>query len=169
MIDASQELVTLAEKRLEVGMGNEQDDALAHANLGSFQDTKKQVELAHQQTLRAIELLLGRYPAAELKARQDLPPLPGAVPAGLPMDMLERRPDMIAAERRVAAAFNRVGEAKAAQLPRLILNANVAVIESDVLQLKQDFKNPTKRSEEHTSELQSRRDLVCRLLLEKKK
>ena len=57
--------------------------------------------------------------------------------------MLERRPDMIAAERRVAAAFNRVGEAKAAMLPRIILSANIATIQSDFLQLKEDFENPT--------------------------
>jgi outer membrane protein TolC len=101
------------------------------------------VRFAHEQSLRSLELLLGRYPAAELAARHDLTQLPGPVPAGLPIEMLERRPDMIAAERRVAAAFNRVGEAKAARLPRLILNANVAVIQSDILQLKQDFENPT--------------------------
>jgi outer membrane protein TolC len=69
--------------------------------------------------------------------------MPGAIPAGLPLEMLERRPDMLAAERRVASAFNRVGEAKAARLPRLILNANVAAIDSDILQLKEDFDNPT--------------------------
>ena len=40
----------------------------------------------------------------------------------MPLQMLERRPDMIAAERRVAAAFNRVGEAKAARLPKISLN-----------------------------------------------
>jgi len=57
--------------------------------------------------------------------------------------MLERRPDMLAADRRIAAAFNRVGEAKAARLPRIILNANIAAIRSDVLQLKSDFENPT--------------------------
>jgi outer membrane protein TolC len=57
--------------------------------------------------------------------------------------MLERRPDMVAAERRVAAAFNRVGEAKAARLPRIVLNANVAVISSEILQLQEDFENPT--------------------------
>jgi outer membrane protein TolC len=101
------------------------------------------VQLAHEQALRALELLVGRYPAAELAARPDLVKLPGSVPAGLPIEMLERRPDMIAAERRVAAAFNRVGEAKAARLPRLILNANVAAIDSDILQLKEDFENPT--------------------------
>jgi NodT family efflux transporter outer membrane factor (OMF) lipoprotein len=143
MIKASKELVTLAEKRWQVGPGSEQDVALARANLGTFQDTAKQVRLAHEQTLRALELLLGRYPAAELQARRNLPELPGPIPAGLPLEMLERRPDMVAADRRVAAAFNRVGEAKAARLPRIILNANVAAIESDILQLKQDFSNPT--------------------------
>jgi outer membrane protein, multidrug efflux system len=88
-------------------------------------------------------LLLGRYPAAELQARHDLPALPGAIPAGLPLQMLERRPDMIAAERRVAAAFNRVGEAKAAMLPRITLNANVAAISSEILQLQSDYDNPS--------------------------
>src|SRR5881394_2346216 len=143
MVKAAQELLTLAEKRWQVGPGSEQDVALARANLGTFQDTAKQVRLAHEQILRALELLLGRYPGAELQARRDLPALPGAIPAGLPWEMLERRPDMIAAERRVAAAFHRVGEAKAAQLPRIILNANVAAIQSDILQLKDDFDNPT--------------------------
>jgi multidrug efflux system outer membrane protein len=57
--------------------------------------------------------------------------------------MLERRPDIVAADRRVAAAFNRVGEAKAARLPRIVLNANVAAISSDILQLKEDYENPS--------------------------
>lgn len=143
MIQSAEELVTLAETRQRVGPGREEDAALARANLGTFQDETKQLQLAHEQALRALELLVGRYPSAELATRADLAKLPGPIPAGLPIEMLERRPDMIAAERRVAAAFNRVGEAKAARLPRIILNANVAVIESDILQLKQDFENPT--------------------------
>jgi hypothetical protein len=143
MVAAAQELVTLAEVRRQVGPGNEQDVALARANLGTFQDVVKQVRFAHAQSLRALELLLGRYPAAELQARRDLPALPGPIPAGLPLEMLERRPDMVAAERRVAAAFNRIGEAKAARLPRITLNANVAVLQSSILELKSDFENPT--------------------------
>lgn len=143
MSGAAQGLVTLAEKRKEVGPGTEQDVVVARAGLGNYLDAAQQVRLAHDQALRALELVLGRYPAAELQVRHDLPVLPGPVPAGLPLEMLERRPDLIAADRRVAAAFNRVGEAKAAQLPRIILNANVAVIESEILQLKDDFSNPT--------------------------
>jgi multidrug efflux system outer membrane protein len=143
MVKSAQELVTIAEKRQQVGPGSEQDVALARVSLGNYQDTARQVRLAHGQTVRALELLLGRYPSTELQARRNLVPLPGAVPAGLPLEMLERRPDMVAAERRVAAAFNRVGEAKAARLPRIVLNASVGAIQSDILQLKEDFSNPT--------------------------
>ncbi len=142
-VTAAQELVTIAEKRLKVGAGTEQDLAIARAGLGTFNDTASQVRLAHSQALRALELLVGRYPSAELAVRHDLAKLPGPVPAGLPLELLERRPDLVAGERRVAAAFNRVGEAKAAQLPRIVLNANVAAIQSDILQLKQDYTNPS--------------------------
>jgi NodT family efflux transporter outer membrane factor (OMF) lipoprotein len=143
MLAASRDLVSLSEKRQRVGAGNDQDVVLARAALRSLEDTARNLHFAHEQSLRALELLLGRYPAAELAARHELTELPGDVPAGIPLEVLERRPDMIAAERRVAAAFNRVGEAKAARLPRLILNANVAVLDSDILQLKDDFENPT--------------------------
>ena len=143
MVRSAEQLLSLAEKRQQVGAGNEQDVALARANLARFQDSATQIRLAHEQSLRALELLLGRYPAAELKARPDLARLPGPVPAGMPLEMLERRPDLIAAERRVAAAFNRVGEAKAARLPRITLNASASAIDSEVLQLQEDFENPT--------------------------
>jgi NodT family efflux transporter outer membrane factor (OMF) lipoprotein len=143
MVKSAQQLVSLAEKRQQVGVGNEQDAALARANLGSFRDNAEQIRLAHSQTLRALELLLGRYPAAELKTRHDLDRFPGPMPVGMPLESLERRPDLIAAERRVAAAFDRVGEAKAARLPRLSLNASIADISSQVLQLKTDYENPS--------------------------
>ena len=143
MVKAARGLTTLAEQRMRVGVGNEQEVALARASLGSFEDTARQNELAHQQSLRALELLLGRYPAAELRARGNLTRLPGPIPVGMPLEMLERRPDLLAAERRVAAAFNRVGEAKAARLPRLVLNISVGAISSEVLELKPDFENPT--------------------------
>jgi len=57
--------------------------------------------------------------------------------------MLDRRPDVIAAERRVAAAFDRVGEAKAAMLPTIRLNASVSALSSEVLQLQDDYSSPT--------------------------
>jgi NodT family efflux transporter outer membrane factor (OMF) lipoprotein len=143
MVDSSDHLVRLANDRLRVGAGTEQDVAIAAANLGVARDSLVQASYAHQSAVRALELLLGRYPASELRARPDLPALPGPVPAGLPLQMLERRPDMVAAERRVAAAFNRVGQAKAAQLPSIRLTGNVGYIGSDIVQLKQDYTNPS--------------------------
>lgn len=143
MVKSAQQLLAFADQRQQVGVGNEQDIALARANLGNLQDSVKQIRFAHEQTLRALELLIGRYPATELQPRQDLARLPGPVPTGMPLEMLERRPDLIAAERRVAAAFNRVGEAKAARLPRLFLNANLRALDSAILNFAPDFKNPT--------------------------
>jgi multidrug efflux system outer membrane protein len=143
MVGAAAELLKVAENRHRVGAGSEQDVALARANVRSFEDNARQTRLAHQQAVRAVELMLGRYPAAELEARPELAQLPGPVPVGMPLDMLERRPDLVGAERRVAAAFNRVGESKAAMLPRIGLNASVGLIDSEVLQLKDDFENPS--------------------------
>lgn len=142
MEESAQHLLSLAEKRYQVGIGNELDVALAQASLGTFQDNVLKIDLAHEQAIRALELLVGRYPAAELQARRDLTKLSGPVPVGMPLEMLERRPDLIAAEHRVAAAFNRAGEAKAARLPRISLNASVSAFSSDVLQLREDYENP---------------------------
>jgi len=142
-VEAAKALLALAEKRWQVGAGTEQDVVLARANLSTFEDATRQVRLAHSQSLRGLELLLGRYPSAELQARHELTAMPAPLPAGFPLQMLERRPDMVAAEQRVAAAFNRVGEAKAAKLPSIILNANVAAISSDILQLQEDFDSPS--------------------------
>jgi outer membrane protein, multidrug efflux system len=67
--------------------------------------------------------------------------MPGPVPAGMPAELLERRPDVVAAERRVAAAFYRVEEAKAARLPRISLTAAGTSISSELFVLK-DRENP---------------------------
>jgi outer membrane protein TolC len=143
MVKSAQQLLDLAGQRQQVGVGNERDVVLARANLGILGDSAKQIRFAHEQALRAMELLLGRYPATELEARHDLAKLPGPVPSGMPLQTLERRPDLIAAERRVAAAFNRVGEAKAARLPRVSLNANIKAFDTSILSLAPDYSNPS--------------------------
>ena len=143
MAASGRRLVELAEQRVRVGAGDEQEASILRAESESLEDAAAELRLARSQTLRALELLVGRYPAAELAAPAELPPPPPPMPAGLPLQMLERRPDLVAAERRVAAAFDRVGEAKAARLPRIVLGASVGAIASDILDLKDDFENPT--------------------------
>ena len=141
MTAASQRQLGLAQDRLRVGRGDEYDVALARANLATFRDSVRSLDLAYQQALRALEALAGRYPAAALSVPARLAPLPGPVPVGMPAELLERRPDVVAAERRVAAAFYRVQEAKAARLPRISLTAGVTSISSDLFVLK-DRDNP---------------------------
>ena len=140
-LNSADSLLKLSQERLRVGNGNEQAVAEARANAGTYRDTLRQVELSREQALRALELLLGRYPAAEIAVAQQLAPIPPAISVGVPSELLERRPDVVAAERRVAAAFNRTGEAKAALLPRISLTAGGSSISSDVFVL-QDRSNP---------------------------
>ena len=140
-IQEGDQLVSLAETRSRVGVGNDEDVFVARANVGTYRDTLRSLQLSRENAIRALELLMGHYPAAAAAVTAQLPGQPAQVPAGLPSTLLERRPDVIAAERRVAAAFNRVHEAKAARLPTISLTAGVSAISSDLFFLK-DRDNP---------------------------
>ena len=140
-IRGSEELVRLADDRVRIGAGNQEDVFVARAGVGSYRDVLRQLELGREQAIRALELLLGRYPSAAAVTAPQLPGFPGEVPAGLPSELLERRPDVIAAERRVAAAFNRIQEAKAARLPAIALTTSVSAISSSLFELK-EHDNP---------------------------
>ena len=135
MARSSERLAALAQDRLRIGRGDAGDVALARASVQTYRDAVEQLELARQQALRSLESLAGRYPAAALQAPAQLAARPAPVPAGMPSELLERRPDVVAAERRVAAAFYRVEESKAARLPRISLTASGTSISSDLFVL----------------------------------
>jgi len=141
VVRASEQTLGLARDRLRVGAGDQYDVALAQANFETARDAERQLALAYEQALRALETLVGRYPAAAVEVAGALPRMPGPVPVGLPSELLERRPDVVAAERRVAAAFNRVAEAKAARLPKISLTASGSNVSSDLFVL-QNHSNP---------------------------
>jgi NodT family efflux transporter outer membrane factor (OMF) lipoprotein len=141
MQTAASQLAGLARDRLRVGAGDEYAVAVAQANVETFNDTARNLDLAYQNAQRALETLVGRYPGATIAVPDALPRWPGAVPAGLPSQLLERRPDVVAAERRVASAFYATEEAKAARLPRFSLVANVTTLSSEMFVLK-DRNNP---------------------------
>lgn len=140
-VRAAEQLASIAKDRERIGRSDALEVANAQANLETYRDALRQLELSYRQAVRALEVLLGRYPSAELEAPDALSSMPPPVPVGLPSALLERRPDVIAAERRVAAAFNRVGEAQAARLPKISLTAGVNSISSDLFVL-QDRDNP---------------------------
>jgi len=132
---SSERLVGFARDRLRVGKGDEYEVATSVVAQDTYRDIVAQLELARLQALRALETLLGRYPAAAIEAPARFAALPPPVPVGLPSELLERRPDVIAAERRVAAAFYGIQEAKAARLPRISLTASLTSISSDLFVL----------------------------------
>src|SRR5499427_7366685 len=140
-LKAAEELASLTRDRLRVGSGDEYAVALAQANVEAFNDAVRSLDLAYQNALRALETLLGRYPAASVAVAERLPAWPGEVPVGLPSELLERRPDVVAAERRVAQAFYRTEESKAARLPKITLVANFTSIDSELFVL-QNRNNP---------------------------
>ncbi len=115
-------IVTVQE---ENGLATAQDLALAKSDLANADATLTQAEGAQRDALRALEVLLGRYPAADLKVRTALPATPPPPPAGVPSEILERRPDIVAAERQVAAAFNSLDQAKAAKMPAISLTSSI--------------------------------------------
>ena len=128
-----QDTLRIVQARFDGGTVTRQDVANAKADLATAQQSAQASETAFNEANRSLETLLGRYPANEMKVAKDLQAVPPSIPSGLPSWILERRPDVIAAERRVAAAYQFTKEAQAARLPRLALTASVGG-SSNVLQ-----------------------------------
>jgi outer membrane protein, multidrug efflux system len=118
----------LVKERQRIGRASALDAAQARAAAAAAEDAVHQAKSGRENAARSLEVLLGRYPAAELTLAAVLPELPPLPPAGLPSQLLERRPDLVAATRRVAAAFNQVESAKAARLPRLAITADAGTV-----------------------------------------
>ena len=130
-----EDLLRLVRTRNDVGQVGAQDVALAGADLDRARERERAFAASLQQITRSLEVMLGRYPAAELQLAPSLPPVPAPVPDGLPSELFERRPDLVAAERRVASAFHAVQSAKAARLPRFALTAGGGRSTSELIRL----------------------------------
>ncbi len=132
------ELVRLVQDKQEVGQVTLREVYLARADLFSAEDALRQVRSGRQQAARGLEVLVGRYPSAELEAAEDLAVMPPPIPAGTPSGILSRRPDLQAAERRVAAAFFQSESARLARLPSFNLSGvlgQTSAIDNSIAQL----------------------------------
>lgn len=123
IVRALAQTIDIVTAQYREGLASAQDLALARSDLASARERLAAVEGGGRDAIRALELLVGRYPAADLEVPDTLPSPPPLPPAGLPAGLLERRPDLVAAERRVAAATDSLHEARVARLPAVSLTA----------------------------------------------
>ena len=115
---------TITQNRYAAGVAARIDVTQADTQLNSTQAQLIDLGVQHAQLEHAIAILLGKPPAEfTLAASASVPPVP-RVPVDLPSALLERRPDIAAAERRVAAANAQIGVAQAAYFPTLTLSAS---------------------------------------------
>ena len=116
--------VELTLSRFRGGIASEEDVAQAQNQLDTATAQATDLGVARAQNEHAIAMLIGKPPANFSLTVAKFTPKPPPVPVALPSELLERRPDIAAAERRVAAANAQIGVARAAYYPNLTLSAS---------------------------------------------
>jgi NodT family efflux transporter outer membrane factor (OMF) lipoprotein len=134
-IEAYDQNLQLTVNRFNGGVASRADITLAQTQLAGAKAQSTDLRIARAQFEHAIATLSGRAPADVTigPIRIDAPP--PSIPVTVPSQLLERRPDIAASERLVAAANANVGLARAAYYPTLTLSANLGVVASNLANL----------------------------------
>lgn len=123
-VENYQSALTVIRENYRAGLNSALDVRLGKTNLATAQS---QLAARHTQLdtqLRSLQILLGNYPSATIKTAEQLPALKNKIPAGLPSELLQRRPDLIAAEQRLLASDERISQAKKNRLPQIRLTTS---------------------------------------------
>ena len=134
-VAAYERALTITQNRYAAGVVAQVDVALAQAQLKTTQAQAIDLGVRRAQLEHAIAVLIGRPPTDLALAPADPPASLPVIPAGLPSTLLERRPDIASAERRVAAANAQIGVARAAYFPTLSLSATLGYQSTDFSKL----------------------------------
>jgi NodT family efflux transporter outer membrane factor (OMF) lipoprotein len=129
-IDLQSDALSLVQSRYTGGMATDLDVAQAEAQLRDAGAALSPWDAQEKQAIHQLAVLLGASPgdlAGELAQPHAFGPPPVAPDAGLPSDLLRRRPDLQQAERQVAAATARIGVATAELYPQFSLNASLGL------------------------------------------
>jgi outer membrane protein, multidrug efflux system len=137
-ITSQKKTVDLIQGRFEMGLGNELDLANARTELALTRSQVPSLQVSIRESMHQLAILLGQPPqslVAELTGQAEIPPLPLKVPVDLPSELLRQRPDIRAAERRLAAATAEIGVATAELFPHFSLAALLGVQSIDLSDL----------------------------------
>ena len=118
----------IAGYRVQAGLVSSLDREQARSQRAQTAAQIPSLESQYQQAIARLGVLTGQAPGAlrdELAAVQPIPTGPRVVDAGIPADTLRQRPDVLAAERTLAAATARIGVAKAALYPAFAITGNI--------------------------------------------
>lgn len=143
-VDATQVLADAVRQRFERAI-LEDGGSASQVRLTETEVATRTAALAErgqerERVIRQLEILLGNYPSGSLSEHVRLPNFPGPTPAGLPSELLQRRPDILAAERELAASGRRVKKAQLGRFPSLSLTASGGTTSESIRDvLKSDF------------------------------
>lgn len=121
--------------RYSSGLQSSLDLRLALSSLDGAEALLQQRQDQLGRGIRQLEILLGQYPAAAIQPSDELPEVPPMPPAGFPSELVSRRPDLIAAEKRMWAAGARWTEARRALYPSFNISGGIGTSTSDFLQV----------------------------------
>jgi NodT family efflux transporter outer membrane factor (OMF) lipoprotein len=122
-VDAYKKAFELAQNRYDSGVAGKTDVLQAETQLKSSQAQLIDLGVQRSQLEHAIAMLIGKPASVFTLAPMPLAVTPPPIPVGVPSELLERRPDIAGAERRMAAANAQIGVAKAAYFPNVTLSA----------------------------------------------
>lgn len=123
-LDTFESNLQIVEENFKRGIARALDLHLIRANVASSRADYEGRLRTRAGDIRSLEIILGRYPAKEIKVANEFPAIKQSIPVGLPDDLLNRRPDIRAAERRLAADSLGITIAKKAMLPGISLNGS---------------------------------------------
>jgi NodT family efflux transporter outer membrane factor (OMF) lipoprotein len=129
-IEVEQDTLDLTRSRFQHGLSSDLDVQQAEALLNTTQAEVPSLQAGFIQAVYQLSVLLDRSPGAllgQMSTPEPIPLTPPMVPVGLPSDLLQRRPDIQRAERELAAATARVGEAQADLFPKFSLTGVIGL------------------------------------------
>lgn len=114
----------IIERGYKAGILRPLDVNFGRNNIAATERNLRARQLARNEAARALELLLGSYPAASLTTSADLPSIPSKIQAGLPIGLIERRPDLASRRANLLASGMRADAARKSLLPNLRLTGS---------------------------------------------